>query len=399
VKVGAVTSWACPECGSQNSSAAFCESCGAASPAASPADVTAPTQPIPPAEADGWIDRLGAAHPTPSDAVHPAPDHLRAPDRLGAAHPEPDRLSAANAWADTDRLSAANAWAEPDRLSAANAWADTDRLSGADRLGRPGEDPAGVPTLRPAVQGPPAPEEILVDGGERPPDLLPPGVPTTQRRPKVVAAAAAVAVVSVLAVATYLVVSNGRGSPGAAGNPSTAIPETTAETTAETTTETTAETTTETTADSPSPSPPEPSPSETAAGIVVISPSVGDSRATDVATMFNTYFSGINSRDYQVAASVFDPSGPINPNDPAEVSTMAKGLATTTDSEVLLREVADATDGTVRAVVTFRSSQAPGYGPKGHEQETCTQWSIVYSLRQTANGYLILRTKGTSSRC
>jgi hypothetical protein len=324
---------------------------------------------------------LGAAHPDRLGAAHAEPDRLGAVipelDRLGAAHPEPDRLGAVTP--EPDRLGGASPWAESGLLGQADVLSgQADVLSGqADALGGQGDATSDIHPLRF-----PVPEEI---GGERPPDSLSPVVPPPERRPKVaLAAAATVAVVSVLAVGTYLVVSNGRGSsPSAGGSPSATLAETTAESPIPTDSTTA----------------PEPSPSETSTGIVTILPTVVDSRATDVAAMLNTYFSAINSQDYQTAASVFDPSGPINPNSPAEVAAMAKGLATTTDSEVVLRQVADATDGTVTAVVTFHSSQAPGYGPKGHEQETCTQWSIIYSLRQTATGYLILRTKGTPSRC
>jgi hypothetical protein len=42
-----------------------------------------------------------------------------------------------------------------------------------------------------------------------------------------------------------------------------------------------------------------------------------------------------------------------------------------------------------QAEVKFRSHQAPGYGPSGAPDETCTDWDITYGLTQPAGRYLI----------
>jgi hypothetical protein len=210
---------------------------------------------------------------------------------------------------------------------------------------------------------------------------------SAEQRPKILAALAAVATVSVLAVVTYLLVANGGKSHDTAGLGGTSATQSASEESP-------------VPADSTTLFEPSPTPSPTQTGTVEVATAVTDGRATDIAAMFNTYFDGIKSKQYQAAASVFDPAGQIDPNDPTMVDIFAKGLETSTDSEIVLREIADAPDGTVRAVVTFLSHQAPGYGPKGREQETCTRWSVAYSLSQsTAAGYRILRSKGTSSPC
>ena len=117
----------------------------------------------------------------------------------------------------------------------------------------------------------------------------------------------------------------------------------------------------------------------------------GDSAATAVAGMFNTYFTGINNHDYQQAASVFDPSGIINPNDSSQVQQFANGVSTTSDSDMMLANVTPSDGSTVQtAEVQFTSNQQAGYGPKDQPDETCTNWDVTYNLTQGPSGnYLI----------
>jgi hypothetical protein len=111
--------------------------------------------------------------------------------------------------------------------------------------------------------------------------------------------------------------------------------------------------------------------------------------------MLNTYFSGIDQKNYQQAESVFDPSGSIN------VQNFASGEATTRDGKVVLVGLRPSGSQPVRqADVTFRSHQAPGYGPSGASNETCTDWDITYGLTQPAGRYLINSVIGaTDSPC
>jgi hypothetical protein len=141
--------------------------------------------------------------------------------------------------------------------------------------------------------------------------------------------------------------------------------------------------------------PPEPipSPTPTAAGLVRDDTGSDDPRTSDVAATFTTYFSGINNKNYSQALSVFDPGGVINPNDAAQAAAFGKAVSTSTDDDIVLRGLApDSTGrGTLRAQVTFRSRQEPGYGPKGSENETCTRWEVTYVLTGgEGSGYRIL---------
>jgi hypothetical protein len=115
--------------------------------------------------------------------------------------------------------------------------------------------------------------------------------------------------------------------------------------------------------------------------------------------MFSTYFSGINQHDYQQALSVFDPSGEIDPSDPQLVRAFSDGLATTTDSDVVLSLLQPTGDGSVgEAKIMFQSQQGVGYGPKDDPNETCTLWNITYILDQSSSGqYQIYREEATTN--
>ena len=136
----------------------------------------------------------------------------------------------------------------------------------------------------------------------------------------------------------------------------------------------------------------------TASGIVTIAPAVTDERALDVATMFDTYFGGINRKDYAAVGSVLDPAGSIDPGNPAQMQAVADGTRTTQDSDVTLVGLADAADSLLRAEVTFRSTQAAGNGPRGRSGETCTSWDIVYTVT-LGDAYRIEKSKATSAPC
>lgn len=147
---------------------------------------------------------------------------------------------------------------------------------------------------------------------------------------------------------------------------------------------------------------PTPTPSETiesTEGIVHIDPSVGDTRAADIAAMFETYFGGINDKDYDVVATVLDPSGSINPNDAREMSAFAKGTRSTHDSDVTLNAISDLSGSRMLADVTFESRQKAGDGPRGRASETCTRWDIAYTVSSTSGQYKIVKGKASSRPC
>lgn len=146
-------------------------------------------------------------------------------------------------------------------------------------------------------------------------------------------------------------------------------------------------------APSSSPSPePTASTAPTAVGLVDIQAVAGDPRAPAVAAMFSTYFTGINTGDYDSALSVYDPAGSLNPNDPKQRSSFISGVGTSQDSDIRLVALGSApAPAVLSAHVTFRSNQDAGYGPKSNPDETCTLWDITYALTRNAGGYRILR--------
>jgi hypothetical protein len=144
------------------------------------------------------------------------------------------------------------------------------------------------------------------------------------------------------------------------------------------------------------------SPPSTRFGLVDLTPVASDGRAVKVARTLDTYYSGINTKDFARATSVFDPAGVLDPNDPAQVARLAHDDATSTVSAIVVRRIEADPLGTtaVRAATTFRSRQAVGYGPRGRESEACTSWSVLYTLTVGSNDdYRILRGQGTSTPC
>jgi serine/threonine protein kinase len=128
----------------------------------------------------------------------------------------------------------------------------------------------------------------------------------------------------------------------------------------------------------------------------------GNSAASAVAGMFNTYFTGINNQDYQQALSVFDPNGVINPNDSSQVQQFANGVSTTSDSGIMLINISPSGGSPVQSSeVQFTSHQQAGYGPKDDPNGTCTSWDVTYTLSQGSSGnYLISNVSGsTDSAC
>jgi len=137
-----------------------------------------------------------------------------------------------------------------------------------------------------------------------------------------------------------------------------------------------------------------------AVGVVDIGGGVtNDSQAQSVAGIFNTYFSGINHHHYWHAVSVFDPASPLDTGN-SLVSSLARQDATTTDSNIILTGLHPSGNGlNTVAALTFQSRQAPGYGPSGSPDQTCTTWHLRYTLTQPSGSYLISKVNGTHTRC
>ena len=131
-------------------------------------------------------------------------------------------------------------------------------------------------------------------------------------------------------------------------------------------------------------------------GLVTVSrPSALANRA---ATMLDTYFSGINHHTPDQALAVFDPAGTFDPSDAGQADHFRHDVSTTRDDEIVLGTVT-ADGDVVTARVRFRSRQAAGFGPAGNPGQTCTRWSITYTLSDTGRELRILRGSGRPADC
>ncbi|WP_430789779.1 hypothetical protein [Actinoplanes sp. G11-F43] len=133
--------------------------------------------------------------------------------------------------------------------------------------------------------------------------------------------------------------------------------------------------------------------------LVRIDPEVTDPRAEKVAALFETFFTGINERDYRAVASVLDPSGELNPGEAGQMAAFAEGTSTTRDFDVVLRDVAPAASGRLRAEVTFRSSQDAGHGPPERPDETCTRWRVLYLISTDRGRYRMVQADASTEPC
>ena len=132
--------------------------------------------------------------------------------------------------------------------------------------------------------------------------------------------------------------------------------------------------------------------------LVTIDPAVTNDHADAVAAMLETYFAGINAKDYAKVAEVLDPDGELDPADPEQMARFSDGTATAEDSGVVLRDLTVLANGHLRTDVTFRSRQEPGDGPDNRPAETCTRWRVKYTVT-TKPKYRILRAQGSSNPC
>jgi eukaryotic-like serine/threonine-protein kinase len=149
------------------------------------------------------------------------------------------------------------------------------------------------------------------------------------------------------------------------------------------------------------PASPSPTPTPTSIGLVTIGTAItGNPQAQAVAGIFNTYFTGINQRDFTEALSVFSPDSPVDPQSSNAAASLSSADSTTTDSDITLTGVSPSTGGTVNeADITFQSQQSAGYGPASDPDQTCTVWHLSYTLTNPSGSYLIDTVKGTDTGC
>jgi hypothetical protein len=139
-------------------------------------------------------------------------------------------------------------------------------------------------------------------------------------------------------------------------------------------------------APSPSPAAPGSSPSVPApgGGAAVVTMAPGLSQAPDAAQVDGflvSYFTAINTRDYQQYARLLIPARRAQ----LSAAAFARGYRTTTDTGASIVGIST-TGGGVAATVTFTSEQraAPGAGVTG-----CTYWDITLYLRLQGGALLI----------
>lgn len=147
----------------------------------------------------------------------------------------------------------------------------------------------------------------------------------------------------------------------------------------------------------PTPSPsPAPSPSSAPSHVTVDGVRVGISavnthaNAIAVAQTLGTYFGGINSQNYTQAYNTFTPS--LQASIPYQ--NWSSGLTTTKDTSVVVQSIRHHPNGNVNVTVSFRSHQAPQYGPVAGD--TCDNWLLDYRLVPSGSAsppYLITKVK------
>jgi hypothetical protein len=147
----------------------------------------------------------------------------------------------------------------------------------------------------------------------------------------------------------------------------------------------------------PTPTPSRPAPTPTATpppttiGTIDVRTVSTNPHVRAVGGLFDTYFNGINLKRYDQVLALYDPSGVLDPTDPQQAANFTHGVSTSVDSEVVLRSIVDSPAVDLVARLTFQSHQAPGFGPPGTPDQTCTQWDSTYLLHPNANGiYRIL---------
>jgi hypothetical protein len=139
----------------------------------------------------------------------------------------------------------------------------------------------------------------------------------------------------------------------------------------------------------------------TVVGVVTIAEVATDPRAVGVGRLFDQYFSGINNHNFGQVLTSFDPNSDVGRASSSGRDQFARNVSTSTDTDIQVTGLGPS-DGTgaLTATLTFRSAQAAGYGPASNPDETCTVWTVTYTLTEPSRDtYLILKGKGSSIPC
>jgi hypothetical protein len=134
---------------------------------------------------------------------------------------------------------------------------------------------------------------------------------------------------------------------------------------------------------STTPAPPPTTPSPTQSGTVALSQTAaGNSASAQVVDLFNRYFDGINTRNYNEYAGTLD-AGYRGQN---SQSSFSSGYATTTDSDETITAIYGS-GGNLTAVVTFTSRQDPA--DSVDKKSSCNHWQLTLPLIAQGSGYVI----------
>jgi S1-C subfamily serine protease len=109
----------------------------------------------------------------------------------------------------------------------------------------------------------------------------------------------------------------------------------------------------------------------------------------DVQQTLSAYLAAINAGRYREAMSLV--SGTIRAE--ASRSQWRTNYSTTYDDQLAIESL-QAGSSTAMVWATFRSRQAPGYGPTGATDATCLLWSIDYTMVRQGSTWIIDGVKG-----
>ncbi|TQJ50200.1 trypsin-like peptidase [Phycicoccus sp. SLBN-51] len=105
-----------------------------------------------------------------------------------------------------------------------------------------------------------------------------------------------------------------------------------------------------------------------------------------VVSFFDQYFGAINGADYQTVWELLSPR--LRGSNP---SSLADGLATTFDTDVVVHSAAPKSSGRMLAHVSFTSFQSPDKGPDG---DLCDEWDLDYLLTPVGGSWQINAVSG-----
>jgi hypothetical protein len=120
-----------------------------------------------------------------------------------------------------------------------------------------------------------------------------------------------------------------------------------------------------------------------AEGAVTVAPAAaGQPQVDRVATLLDSYFSAINSRDFPAYRSLFIPA--IR----AGMHNFGSSYQTTRDSRARLTGLAATGPQGLAAMVTFVSHQSPAASP---DHAACDRWHVTLFLKRNGGSYHIRR--------